>query len=271
MTDRYAVIGNPVEHSKAPPIHTAFAEQTGEDIIYDRILGDLEDFAGDVRDFFADGGKGLNITIPFKEHAWELVNERSPRAALAGAVNCIMPLEGGKLRGDNTDGIGLVRDLVDNNGFEFRNKRVLLIGAGGAARGVVLPLQQQEPAELVITNRTIHKAEELADVFGKYGPVSACGLDGIGEEPYDLIINGTATSLHGDVPAIRDDALAPGGWTYDLMYSDEPTAFVRWGEARRASRALDGLGMLVEQAAESFFLWRGVMPDTGPVIEMLRG
>lgn len=270
MTDRYAVIGNPIEHSKSPQIHAAFAQQTGEEIIYDRILGDLEDFRGDVQDFFDNGGNGLNVTIPFKEHAWELVDELTPRASLAGAVNCIMRLNDGRLLGDNTDGIGLVRDLTDNNGFSFSGKRVLLIGAGGAARGVILPIQQQQPADLVIANRTAHRADELAAIFSKHGPVTACGLDGIGEEPYDLIINGTASSLHGDVPAIGDHALAPGGWTYDLMYATEPTAFIRWGEAHGAAKSLDGLGMLVEQAAESFFLWRGVMPDTGPVIKMLR-
>lgn len=271
MTDHYAVIGNPVEHSKSPQIHAEFAMQTGEDISYGRILGDLEDFRGDVGDFFDSGGKGLNVTIPFKEHAWEMVNERSGRASLAGAVNFVIRLDDGTLHGDNTDGIGLVTDLAQNNGFDFAGKRILLIGAGGAARGIVLPIQQRKPAQVVIANRTIHRAEELANVFNKHGPISACGLDNIDGKSFDLIINGTASSLHGDVPAIPDNCLAEGGWTYDLMYSDEPTAFVRWGEKHNAAKALDGLGMLVEQAAESFYLWRGMRPDTRPVIKTLSG
>jgi len=269
MSDRYAVIGNPVKHSLSPRIHAAFASETGEDIEYDRLLGDMEDFNGDVRDFFSCGGCGLNVTVPFKEKAWELVDELSERARLAGAVNTITRLNSGKLLGDNTDGVGLVRDLAENHGFDFTDASLLLLGAGGASRGVILPLLQQQPASLVIANRTAEKAVSLADLFSGCGDVYGCGLHEIGNKEFDLIINATAAGLKGDVPAIPDTCLAPGGWSYDMMYGAEPTAFVRWGEAHNAGRALDGIGMLVEQAAESFYMWRGVRPHTAAVIQQL--
>ena len=228
MTDHYAVIGNPIAHSKSPDIHAAFARQTGQHIEYGRILGHLDDFADDVRRFVAEGGRGLSVTVPFKEQAWRLLADRSPRAEAAGAVNTLVVLDGGMLHGDNTDGVGLVRDLAANHGFQFDDKRVLLLGAGGAARGVLRPLLECDPAELLIANRTASKAETLA-------------------------------------------SLADGGWTYDMFYGDEPTPFCRWASSHGAARALDGLGMLVEQAAEAFTLWRGVRPNAVPVIELLRG
>lgn len=271
MTDRYAVIGNPIAHSRSPEIHAAFAAQTGEDIRYDRILGDLEDFAGDVRDFVTAGGKGLNVTVPFKERAWEVADELSARAELAGAVNTLIVLAGGRLRGDNTDGVGLVRDLGCNHRFNFNGADILLLGAGGAARGVVQPLLDEKPASLTIGNRTASRAMDLAAAFARFGPVTGCGLEALASRRFDLIINGTAAGLKGKIPAIPDDCLAPDGWTYDMMYASEPTAFARWGLDHGAARALDGLGMLVEQAAESFFLWRGKRPDTEPVIRSLRG
>jgi shikimate dehydrogenase len=271
MTDRYAVIGNPIEHSKSPLIHAAFAAQTGEDIEYGRILGDMEDFAGDVRDFFAGGGLGLNVTVPFKEKAWQLADELSGRAEVAGAVNTLLLLPDRRLRGDNTDGAGLVRDLGCNHRFNFGGARVLLLGAGGASRGVIRPLLEEQPASLTIGNRTVDKATRLAENFKHLGPVTGCGLDALAGHSFDLIVNGTAASLAGEVPAIPDDCLAPGGWTYDMMYGSAPTAFVLWGRARGAAKALDGLGMLVEQAAEAFFLWRCKRPDTEPVIRELRG
>ena len=271
MTDKYAVIGNPIEHSKSPAIHAAFAAQTGEDIEYGRILGDLEDFPGSVREFFREGGKGLNVTVPFKEQACELADELSDRARLAGAVNTLIPLEGGGLRGDNTDGVGLVRDLGCNHLFRFSGARILLLGAGGASRGVVRPLLDERPASLTIANRTASRAVELATSAASFGAVEGCGLDALYGRQFDLIVNGTAAGLSGDVPEIPGDCLAPGGWTYDMMYASDPTAFVQWGAEHGAVRALDGLGMLVEQAAESFFLWRGKHPDTEPVIRMLRG
>jgi shikimate dehydrogenase len=305
MTDRYAVIGNPIEHSKSPQIHAAFAMQTGEPIEYGRIRGDRDDFAADVRRFVAEGGRGLNVTVPFKTEAFALLDDLSVHARAAGAVNTLIVRDGGLLRGDNTDGIGLIRDLTVNHGLTIRGKRVLLLGAGGAARGVLRPLLEAAPATLVIANRTGAKAEALADqlisgsatqVAGDRGAtasaqatsdrtnaaestsgsavptsVSGCGLDALRGQRFDLIINATSTGLEGQVPAIPDDCLAAGGWTYDMLYADVPTPFCRWGQARGAARALDGLGMLVEQAAESFYLWRGVRPETSDVIASLRG
>jgi len=271
MTDRYAVIGNPIEHSKSPFIHQAFARQTGEDIEYGRILGDLDHFEENVRRFFAEGGKGLNVTVPFKERAFRLADRLGERARAAGAVNTLALQADGALLGENTDGVGLVRDLVMNHGFHFAGRRVLLLGAGGASRGVARPLLEQHPAELVIANRTASKAEALAaGLQGLEAPVRGCGLEALEGERFDLIVNGTAAGLKGELPAIPDDCLAPGGWVYDMMYGAEPTAFVRWGRVHGAEKALDGLGMLVEQAAESFFIWRGVRPETAPVIEALR-
>ncbi len=269
MPDRYAVIGNPIAHSKSPLIHADFARQTGQNIDYGRLLGNRDDFAGDVRRFFAEGGRGLNVTVPFKEHAWALVDERSTRAELAGAVNTLIPLADGRLRGDNTDGVGLVRDLADNQGFAFAGRRVLLLGAGGAARGVILPLLETGLAKLVVDNRTPGKAIELADRCADRGRIDGCGLDDLVGQTFDLIINATSAGLNNSVPALPDDCLAVGGWTYDMLYGDTETAFQRWGLAHGADRALGGLGMLVEQAAESFRLWRGVRPETGTVIERL--
>ncbi len=268
MTDRYAVIGNPIEHSKSPLIHARFAQQSGQDMSYERILGDLEDFAGDVKDFAAEGGRGLNVTVPFKERAYELADELSKRAHVAGAVNTLL-FEQGVIRGDNTDGVGLVRDLGCNHSFNFAGSRILLLGAGGASRGVLFPLFEENPASITIANRTASKAHELAAMV-ESGKVTGCGLDELAGRQFDLIINGTAAGLSGEVPSIPDDCLAPGGWTYDMMYASEPTAFVKWGQAHGAGKALDGLGMLVEQAAESFRLWRGVTPDTEAVIRALR-
>lgn len=269
MTDRYAVIGHPIEHSKSPLIHTEFARQTGQDMAYGRILGNPDDFAGDLKRFLAEGGLGMNVTVPFKEQAWEVADERSPRAESAGAANTLILLPDGRLRGDNTDGVGLVHDLARNHGFDFRGKRVLLLGAGGATRGVLRPLLGTSLESLVIANRTAAKALDLA-ASAADERVGGCGLDQLGGQGFDLIINATSAGLHGEVPAIPHDCLASDGWTYDMLYGDRPTPFLRWGRDRGAALALDGLGMLVEQAAESFVLWRGVRPVTGPVIAMLR-
>ncbi len=269
MPDHYAVIGNPIAHSKSPLIHAEFARQTGQMLEYGRILGDLDDFAGTVRRFFAAGGCGLNITVPFKERAWALANEHSPRAELAGAVNTLIHLADGLLYGDNTDGIGLVRDLRDNHGFGFPGARVLLLGAGGAARGVLLPLLETGLARLVIANRTADKAHELATLVAPTDRVAGCGLDALSGESFDLIINATSAGLTAAVPAIPADCLADGGWTYDMLYGDAPTAFQCWSKHHGAAQSLDGLGMLVEQAAEAFWLWRGVRPDTASVIKQL--
>lgn len=271
MTDQYAVIGNPIAHSKSPVIHAAFAIQTGQEMSYERILGDLEDFAGDVRDFFAAGGKGLNVTVPFKEQAWELADKLSPRAATAAAANTLIPLDDGGISGDNTDGVGLVTDLGCNHRFNFSGAKVLLLGAGGASRGVLRPLLEQGLGQLVIANRTADKAVRLAEEVADLGAVRGCGLGELAGTRYDLIINGTAAGLSQQVPDIPLDCLLPGGWVYDMMYdTTKPTAFVRWGEQQGAARTLDGLGMLVEQAAESFYLWRGIRPDTESIIQQLR-
>ncbi len=270
MNDRYAVIGNPIEHSKSPLIHAAFAAQTGQDIEYGRILGDLHDFEGDVRDFFAQGGRGLNVTVPFKEQAWRMADERSPAACSAGAANTLIALADGRLRADNTDGAGLVRDLRDNHGVTLQGRNILLLGAGGAVRGVLRPLLDEGPNNLLIANRTAAKALDLAADALRLGPVQGCGLDDLTDQRFDIIINGTAAGLGGEMPSIPDTCLVAGGVSYDMMYSDRPTAFVLWGREHGAMLALDGLGMLVEQAAESFRLWRGLRPDTAAVIHRLR-
>ncbi|MCU7917873.1 MAG: shikimate dehydrogenase [Candidatus Thiodiazotropha sp. (ex Epidulcina cf. delphinae)] len=269
--DKYAVIGNPIEHSKSPEIHAAFARQTGESIEYTRLLGDIDDFPGAVRRFLAEGGQGLNVTVPFKEEAWRLADELSPRAHTAGAVNTLIRLENNQLRGDNTDGVGLVRDLTINQGFRIQGKRILVLGAGGAVRGVMRPLLEQGPKRIIIANRTAGKAYSLASGLAPYGQVAGCGLDELEGMQFDLIINGTAAGLSGEAPAIPGTLLGKGGWCYDMLYSDQATPFQAWGRGHQAARSLDGLGMLVEQAAESFRLWRDILPETAPVIAMLRG
>ncbi|MDX1250891.1 MAG: shikimate dehydrogenase [Gammaproteobacteria bacterium] len=268
--DHYAVMGNPVAHSKSPQIHTLFARQTGQDLVYTAILVELGHFAEAVAGFAAAGGKGLNITVPFKREAWELVDERSPRAARAGAVNTILFRPEGGRYGDNTDGIGLVRDLRDNHGIRIQGRRVLLLGAGGAVRGVAGPLLEERPAQLVIANRTADKAVELAKELTDLGKVAGCGYQDLDAERFDLIINGTAASLKGEMPPLPATVLAAGGCCYDMMYGAQPTPFMRWAIEHGAQQALDGLGMLVEQAAEAFFLWRGVHPQTRPVVDALR-
>jgi shikimate dehydrogenase len=268
--DRYAVMGNPIAHSKSPQIHKCFAEQTGQQMHYDAILVERGNFPRAVADFHAHDGKGLNITVPFKLDARALAELCSPRAELAGSVNTFLWQEDGKLFGDNTDGAGLIRDLMVNHGIRIADMDILLLGAGGAARGVLYPLLEQRPLQLVIANRTPDKAVSLASEFSAYGPVFGGGFKDVTEETFDLVINATAASLAGDVPPIPDRALRAGGCCYDMMYASEPTAFLRWGRRHGAGLAVDGLGMLVEQAAESFFLWRGLRPQTAPVIRALR-
>jgi shikimate dehydrogenase len=270
MTDRYAVMGNPIAHSKSPRIHTLFAAQFGHDIDYRAILVEPGRFTQAVAEFLAEGGKGLNVTVPFKEEAWALVATRSARAQRAGAVNTLRLDPSGSHYGDNTDGVGLVRDLKSNQGCQLAGGRLLLLGAGGAARGVIGPLLDEQPARLVIANRTPGKAVELARAFHAIGPVEGCGLDELAGRSFDIIINATAAGLLGEVPALPPGVVQTNSWCYDMMYADEPTAFMRWAQALGAERTLDGLGMLVEQAAEAFFLWRGVRPATEPVIQALR-
>ncbi|MES2819295.1 MAG: shikimate dehydrogenase [Pseudomonadota bacterium] len=267
--DRYGVFGNPIGHSKSPLIHRLFAEQTRQALSYEALLAPLEDFEGFARAFFVEG-KGANVTVPFKEQAYRLADSLSERARRAGAVNTLQKLDDGRLLGDNTDGAGLVRDLTANAGFVLTGKRILLLGAGGAVRGVLEPLLAERPEALVIANRTVEKAELLARQFAELGPLVACGFDWI-DAPVDLIINGTSASLAGDVPPIAASLIRPGHTLcYDMMYAKAPTAFNRWAAEQGAARTLDGLGMLAEQAAEAFFLWRGVRPDTLPVLAELR-
>lgn len=267
--DEYAVMGNPVAHSKSPRIHSLFAQQTGEPVHYIAIQVDPGGFEQAVGNFVASGGKGLNITVPFKQEAWQLVDRRSPRAERAGAVNTIK-IEPGELFGDNTDGIGLVNDLLHNHGLVLKEQRILLLGAGGAARGVLAPLLEQQPTLLVIANRTESRARDLAEEFADLGMVQGCGFEDLAALQFDLVINATAASLQNDLPPLPDDILAPGATCYDMMYGAKPTAFMHWAKWQGAAKALDGLGMLVEQAAESFYIWRGVRPETRPVIETLR-
>ncbi len=269
MPERYAVMGNPIAHSQSPRIHSLFAQQTGEDLVYEAILVPTDGFAEAVTRFRREGGKGLNVTVPFKQEAWALADEHAPRAARAGAVNTLSFLQDNRIRGDNTDGVGLLRDLTVNNGASLRDKQLLILGAGGAVRGVLEPLLAEGPARVQIGNRTASKAVALAEDFTDLGPITGCGLDELAGQRFDLIINGTAAGLSGEVPTIPDDVLKPGGWCYDMMYGTQPTAFVRWAQTHGAEKALDGLGMLVEQAGESFYLWRGVRPQTQPVIAAL--
>ncbi len=267
MSDRYAVIGNPIEHSKSPQIHQGFAKQTKQDLIYEKIQSD--DFVKTAQAFFAEGGKGLNITVPFKEAAFQFADKLSPIAKQAGAVNTLKKEVDGSIFGDNTDGIGLIRDLVQNNSCPLAQKNILILGVGGAARGVIPALFNENPAQITIANRTVEKATQLAQHFADLNLV-ACGYNELAGQYFDCIINATSASLTGDVPAIPKNIIKIGGLTYDMMYSIKPTAFVLWGRNTFASQSIDGLGMLVEQAAEAFYLWRGIRPETKDAIRLLR-
>lgn len=269
--DQYRVAGNPIAHSKSPQIHTIFAGQTGQDIEYQHMFIELGQFVSEVEQFRGEGGCGLNITLPFKTDAWAYADVRSEGAERAGAVNTLK-FQGDQVYADNTDGPGLVRDLTVNHSVMIKQRRVLLLGAGGAARGTLQPLLQQQPQQLVIANRTVAKAVELAKEFDDLGAISGCGYEDLsGHDGFDLIINATAAGLTDKIPPLPDGCLQPGGCGYDMVYADKPTAFVRWAQQQGAAKALDGLGMLIEQAAESFAIWRGVRPQTAPVIASLRG
>ena len=268
--DRYAVMGNPVAHSKSPLIHSEFAKQTGQRMDYQAILVDKGGLAQAIGNFQASGGKGLNITVPFKHEAWELMDERSEHAEHAGAVNTILFKPDGYRYGDNTDGIGLVRDIITNHNGRIDNQRVLVLGAGGAVRGVLGPILEEQPREIVIANRTVDKATILAGEFSSSISVSGCGFAELGETPFDLIINGTSASMKNELPPVPASVITSRSWCYDMMYGDKPTVFMEWARKNGAAKYLDGLGMLVEQAAESFYLWRNVRPDTASVIKLLR-
>ena len=271
MTDRYAVIGNPVAHSQSPFIHRMFAQALGDDIAYDAILGRAGHFGDDVRAFRRSGGCGLNVTVPFKLDAYALATIRTPRATHAGAVNTLK-FEGDQVVGDNTDGAGLVRDVLLRLDFAIEAKRVLLLGAGGAARGAVLALLAERPSCLAIANRTADKARALAMQVSRYSgvtEVAAGPSETFSGRAFDLFINATSASLTGELPSLPKAVFAPGALAYDMVYGDRARPFLAYALAHGAARAVDGLGMLVEQAAESYFLWRGVRPQTAPVLAML--
>ncbi|MDP3905555.1 MAG: shikimate dehydrogenase [Methylococcaceae bacterium] len=267
--DRYAVLGHPIKHSKSPRIHQIFAEQTGQNLSYSAQEVMPEHFQDAVTKFFAQGGKGLNCTVPLKELAWAFAAQTTPRAQLSKAVNTLKLEQDGSILGDNTDGIGLVTDLTLNHDITLADKRVLILGAGGASRGIIGPLLEQKPATLVIANRTIDKALGLAEEFQTIAPVAGCGFAELAGQQFDLILNATSASLSSELPPLPPALLAENGVCYDLAYGNEPTPFVRWGRDQHAIKSLDGLGMLVEQAAEAFFIWRGVRPETQAVIALL--
>jgi shikimate dehydrogenase len=263
------VIGNPIAHSKSPQVHALFAQQTRQTMVYERLLAPLDNFAGAVRDFIAQGGRGANVTVPFKLEAFALAQELTPRAQSAGAVNTLS-FSAGRIKGDNTDGIGLVRDIMINAAVPLKGRSVLLLGAGGAARGVILPLIEANIASLVIANRTQDRAQELAQHFSASTvPVSASTFGQL-DRTFDVIINATSASLSSDLPPVPDAVFGPETLAYDMMYSAQPTRFMQHA-AQRGAHVRDGLGMLVEQAAESFQIWRGVRPETASVDQWLRG
>ena len=269
MTDKYAVIGNPISHSKSPQIHRLFADQTQQDLSYETRELPLADLKEGLELLQAEGFKGINVTVPFKEQVWQALTHKSAAARLAGAVNTITFNTDGTLYGDNTDGMGLCRDLTHNHDVTLTGKRILLLGAGGAARGVIQPLLLHQPALLHIANRTIEKARVLTQIFTQIGTISGGGFDELTGQ-FDVIINATAASLQGEVPPLPDDILTAGGVCYDMMYSNTDTAFIMWAKAHHAVKSIDGLGMLIEQAAEAFTIWRGVRPDTAAASAALR-
>ena len=269
MIDRYGVMGYPVSHSRSPVIHRLFALQTGEQIQYELLQVPPSKLETAVRQFGRTGGRGLNITVPHKSEIVRLVDEMSERAGSAGAVNTLI-FRDDELYGDNTDGVGLMRDLQTNLGLELEGSNILILGAGGATRGIVGPLLEADPASIVIANRTISKAKALAEHFSEYGPVTACRFSEVtSNKHFDLIINATSAGLKGEIPPYPEDAIGEGTVCYDLSYGLNTTPFSHWAGEHGAARSLMGWGMLVEQAAESFYLWRDVRPDTAVVLKQL--
>jgi shikimate dehydrogenase len=270
MSDHYAVIGNPIAHSKSPAIHAAFARQTSQDIDYKQLFCETNAFTETVQAFRARGGKGLNVTVPFKHEAFDLVTRCSARAEQAGAVNTLS-FDGADISGDNTDGAGLARDITVNLGYALHGKSILLLGAGGASFGVVGPLLAESPAVLVIANRTVSKAEALVRRFSRQAAachLAASGYAALAGKLFDVVINATSAGLSDSMPALPPNLFAPGALAYEMVYG-QVTPFMRFTQAQGATVA-DGLGMLVEQAAESFLVWRGVRPHTAPVIAALK-
>ena len=268
--DQYGVFGHPVGHSFSPFIHGVFARATGQQMSYRAYDVAPEEFSGRVADFFSGGGRGLNITLPHKIAAVEVAQELTARAAHAAAVNTLALQDDNVVLGDNTDGAGLVRDLCNNLRIVIKQRRLLVLGAGGATRGVLAPILGLEPAIVVIANRTPERAEALAAAFADLGVTQGVGFAYVGDTPFDLIINATSASLSGDIPPIPAGAIGPETVCYDLAYGRSAMAFVRWAKQSGCRRAVQGLGMLVEQAAESFRLWRGVRPETAQVLAALK-
>ncbi|MDO8906963.1 MAG: shikimate dehydrogenase [Pseudohongiella sp.] len=267
--DNYAVVGFPVRHSKSPMIHRMFAEQTKQVLTYDRIEVAPEEFIAKVEAFFAGGGKGLNITVPHKERAWEMVDWRSPNAEKAGAVNTLYRLPDGRLAGANTDGVGLVRDIEQNHGCSLENMTVLILGAGGAVRGLLPRLIAARPGRIIIANRTVSKAVTLKTLFADQFTIDVSAYDSLEELAPDWIINGSSAGLQGGMPDLPATLITNHTCCYDMVYAPGGTVFQHWAKKSGARLALDGTGMLVEQAAESFYIWRGVRPETGPVLQAL--
>jgi shikimate dehydrogenase len=272
MTDRYAVIGNPIEQSKSPLIHSTFAQVTGQDIDYGKLLGPLGEFAATVDAFRASGGRGMNVTAPFKLDAFAYATHLAPSAQMAGAVNA-MKFEGDKVFAENFDGVGLVRDLVHNLQCPLQGRRVLILGAGGATRGALLPLLAEHPSELVIVNRTVAKAQELAALAHQHQtgqvPVHGLGYADLQGQMFDVVLNASSSSLTAELPPLPASVFAPGCLAYDLTYGKGLTPFLKLAQQAGVIRLADGVGMLAEQAAEAFVWWRGIRPDTAAVIQKL--
>jgi shikimate dehydrogenase len=269
MIDRYGVMGYPISHSRSPVIHRLFALQTDQEMQYELLQVTPEKLETAIRQFQRTGGKGLNVTVPHKAEVAKLVDTISERAATAGAVNTLT-FRDGKIFGENTDGIGLLRDIVVNHGMTLEGMSILILGAGGATRGIVGPLLEMRPASLRIANRTVDKAQALAQHFSRSGPVSACPFNAVPvSDTYDLVINATSASLHGEIPPYPGAAISAASFCYDLSYGLKPTPFSVWARDQGAAKSVMGWGMLVEQAAESFNIWRGVRPDTAPVLKQM--
>ncbi|WP_394213568.1 shikimate dehydrogenase [Enterovibrio calviensis] len=267
--DKYVVVGNPISHSKSPFIHTLFARQTGQQMTYEMFEAPIGEFNQAITAFFASGGKGCNVTVPFKEDAFAFATMLTERAKLAGAVNTLKKLDDGGILGDNTDGEGLVQDLLSHH-VQLEGANILLLGAGGAARGVILPLLKHDPASLVVANRTASKALTLSELFSEHGNVSAKAFDELEGSAFDVIINSTSASLSGDHPNIPSSVIVENTIVYDMVYGAGLTSSNQWAKAEGASRVIDGLGMLVGQAAESFTIWRGLRPGTTQILRELR-
>ncbi|WP_029406545.1 shikimate dehydrogenase [Thiomicrorhabdus sp. Milos-T2] len=273
MTDKYAVVGFPIGHSKSPLIHRLFAEQTQQDLVYEAILIDSEEtsFRWEVANLKNQGYKGLNITVPYKLDGFEFADKLSSRAQTAHAVNTYTFNEDGTISGENTDGIGLVNDIEINGQTSFKDKKVLILGAGGAVQGILEPLLEKQPGLVHIANRTAKRAQVLGERFKTPTPITASGWEDIPEHTFDIIINGTSASLEGKLPPISDTVIGQDSLVYDMMYGAKPTIFMDWAkQAQPSCKTMDGLGMLVGQAAEAFYIWRGVRPETATIIKQVR-